>query len=233
MSAVVNNRTGIGTWLRTHVRIRRERSGVWILNAVLLVTLAVAAPNFYGAGNIRGGPERHRHPGHRGRGNDRADHGRRLRSVGDQHHRPGPDRGRAGRGRRQRAPASCSSPSLAGAVLGLVNGLIITRGRVAPFVATLGTLFVFGSIGAIISQGNALTVTNPFVLQLGTGTVFACCRTASSSCSACSACATCMLRTAAYRAMGARVRAATCARRMSLASTCAGSMSASSCCRER
>jgi ribose transport system permease protein len=61
---------------------------------------------------------------------------------------------------------------LAGAALGLVNGLIITRGRVAPFVATLGTLFVFGSIGAIVSNGNALTVTNEFVLLLGTGAVF-------------------------------------------------------------
>jgi ribose transport system permease protein len=60
---------------------------------------------------------------------------------------------------------------LTGAALGLVNGLIVTRGRVAPFVATLGTLFVFGSIGAIISKGNALTVTNDLLLQLGTGAV--------------------------------------------------------------
>ncbi len=60
---------------------------------------------------------------------------------------------------------------LTGALLGLANGLIITRGRVAPFVATLGTLFVFGSLGAIISNGDALTVTNTFVLQLGTGSL--------------------------------------------------------------
>ncbi len=60
---------------------------------------------------------------------------------------------------------------ITGAVLGLVNGLIVTRGRVAPFVATLGTLFVFGSIGAIISNGNALAATNDLLLQLGTGAV--------------------------------------------------------------
>ena len=40
---------------------------------------------------------------------------------------------------------------IAGGLLGLANGLIITRGRVAPFVATLGTLFVFGSVSTIIN----------------------------------------------------------------------------------
>jgi ribose transport system permease protein len=171
MSAVVNNRTGIGTWLRTHVRIRRERSGVWILNAVLLVTLAVAAPNFYGAGNIQAVL------------NDTA-----ILGIGA-----------AGMTVLIMAGAFDLSVTsiiglapivavrvagnasglllvlvsvLAGAVLGLVNGLIITRGRVAPFVATLGTLFVFGSIADIISQGNALIITNPFAIELGTGTVW-------------------------------------------------------------
>jgi len=61
---------------------------------------------------------------------------------------------------------------LAGAVLGLINGLIITRGHVAPFVATLGTLFVFGSLGAIATGGNALFVTSPFLLGLSSGALF-------------------------------------------------------------
>jgi ribose transport system permease protein len=61
---------------------------------------------------------------------------------------------------------------LAGAGLGLVNGLIITRGHVAPFVATLGTLFVYGSLGAIATGGNALFVTSPFLLELSTGALF-------------------------------------------------------------
>jgi ribose transport system permease protein len=60
---------------------------------------------------------------------------------------------------------------LTGVGLGVVNGLIITRGRVAPFVATLGTLFVFGSVADIISKGNALSVTNSTVLKLGTGSI--------------------------------------------------------------
>ena len=34
------------------LRIRRERSGVWILNVVILLVLAFAAPNFFSLGNI-------------------------------------------------------------------------------------------------------------------------------------------------------------------------------------
>jgi ribose transport system permease protein len=60
----------------------------------------------------------------------------------------------------------------AGALLGLINGLIVTRGQVAPFVATLGTLFVYGSLGAIATNGNALYVTSPFLLNLSTGSIF-------------------------------------------------------------
>jgi ribose transport system permease protein len=61
---------------------------------------------------------------------------------------------------------------VAGGLLGLVNGLIITVGRVAPFVATLGTLFVFGSIAAIITGGDALNIASDFLLELGTGNLF-------------------------------------------------------------
>jgi ribose transport system permease protein len=60
---------------------------------------------------------------------------------------------------------------LAGALLGLVNGLIVTRGNVAPFVATLGTLFVYGSIGAIATNGNAIFATSPFLFNLSSGVV--------------------------------------------------------------
>src|SRR5437016_2791041 len=41
-----------GAWGRDRFRIQPERSGVWILNATILVFLAFAAPNFYGRGNI-------------------------------------------------------------------------------------------------------------------------------------------------------------------------------------
>ncbi len=160
----------VAEWVRTRLRIRRERSGVWILNAVILLFLAFAAPNFYAQGNIEAVL------------NDTA-----ILGIGA-----------AGMTVLIMAGAFDLSVTaimglapivalwtagnasgmlivlvsiLAGAVLGAVNGLIITRGRVAPFVATLGTLFVFGSFGAIISNGNALPVTSGFILQLGTGAV--------------------------------------------------------------
>jgi len=161
---------GVAARLR-EVRIRRERSGVWILNVVILVLLAFAAPNFYTLGNIAAVL------------NDAAILGIgaagmtvliiagafdlsvtaimglapivALTVAGD-----------------ASGLAIVLVSVLTGAALGLVNGLVITRGRVAPFVATLGTLFVFGSIGAIISNGNALPVTNGLILLLGTGAVF-------------------------------------------------------------
>ena len=161
---------GVAARLR-EVRIRRERSGVWILNVVILLLLAFAAPNFYTLGNIAAVL------------NDAAILGIgaagmtvliiagafdlsvtaimglapivALTVAGD-----------------ASGLAIVLVSVLTGAALGLVNGLVITRGRVAPFVATLGTLFVFGSIGAIISNGNALPVTNGLVLLLGTGAVF-------------------------------------------------------------
>ena len=60
---------------------------------------------------------------------------------------------------------------IAGAILGLVNGLIITRGRVAPFVATLGTLFVFSSIATIRTNGSSIAILSPSILSLGHGSI--------------------------------------------------------------
>jgi ribose transport system permease protein len=156
--------------IAARVRLPRERRGVWILNAALLVVLAFEAPTFYTAGNIE-------------------------TVLGDT-----AILGIVAAGMTVLIMAGAFDLSvtsimglapivavsvagdrsglsllllsvLTGVGLGAVNGLIITRGRVAPFVATLGTLFVFGSLADIISKGNALVVTNPTVLKLGTGSI--------------------------------------------------------------
>lgn len=160
---------GLGAWLRR--RIRRERVGVWILNVAILLYLALVAPNFFGLGNLEAVL------------NDTAILGIGaagmtvliiagafdLSVTAIMGLAPIVALSLASDG----GGAAIVAISVAtGAALGLVNGLIVTRGRVAPFVATLGTLFVFGSLGAIISNGNALTVTNGFVLLLGSGAVF-------------------------------------------------------------
>jgi ribose transport system permease protein len=161
---------GVSTWIRSRVHLRRDRSGVWILNLAILVFLAFAAPNFFSFGNIEAVL------------NDTAILGIGaagmtiliiagafdLSVTAIMGLAPIVALSLAGN---SSSLALVAVSTLTGAALGTINGLIVTRGKVAPFVATLGTLFVFGSLGAIISQGNALTVTNISVLELGTGAV--------------------------------------------------------------
>ncbi|WP_293932063.1 ribose ABC transporter permease [Iodobacter sp.] len=59
---------------------------------------------------------------------------------------------------------------LAGAALGAVNGLIISRGKVAPFIATLGTMTVFRGLALVASDGRPITGFNSdFFAMLGGG----------------------------------------------------------------
>jgi ribose transport system permease protein len=157
--------------LRARYSVRRQRIGVWLMTAAIALFLAVESPHFYSLGNIRAVL------------NDTAILGIgaagmtvlimagafdlsvtsivglapivAITLVGD----------RSG-------PLAVLISIVTGGLLGLVNGLIITLGRVAPFVATLGTLFVFGSIAAIITGGDALNIANDFLLELGTGNLF-------------------------------------------------------------
>ena len=59
-----------------------------------------------------------------------------------------------------------------GALLGLVNGLVITRGRVQPFIATLGMLTIGRGLTLVYTDGRPITgLPDPFV-WLGAGEVF-------------------------------------------------------------
>ena len=49
---------------------------------------------------------------------------------------------------------------LLGAVFGLVHGLLITRGRIEPFIVTLGTLGIFRACLTYFADGGALTLDN-------------------------------------------------------------------------
>ncbi|WP_394139724.1 ABC transporter permease subunit [Cytobacillus oceanisediminis] len=46
---------------------------------------------------------------------------------------------------------------LAGAVMGLTNGLIITKGKVAPFIATLATMTIFRGFTLVYTDGRPIT----------------------------------------------------------------------------
>lgn len=51
---------------------------------------------------------------------------------------------------------------LLGAVFGLAHGLLITKGRIEPFIVTLGTLGIFRAYLTYFSDGGALTLENEY-----------------------------------------------------------------------
>ncbi|MBP1202916.1 ribose transport system permease protein [Duganella sp. 1411] len=52
----------------------------------------------------------------------------------------------------------CALALLMGGVLGGAHGLLVTRGRIEPFIATLGTLGIFRATLTYLSDGGALTL---------------------------------------------------------------------------
>ncbi|GIO53553.1 ribose ABC transporter permease [Paenibacillus cineris] len=46
---------------------------------------------------------------------------------------------------------------LLGGVMGMVNGLLITKGKMAPFIATLATMTVFRGLTMVYTDGNPIT----------------------------------------------------------------------------
>jgi ribose transport system permease protein len=49
---------------------------------------------------------------------------------------------------------------LLGALFGFAHGLLITRGRIEPFIVTLGTLGIFRAVLTYLSNGGAITLDN-------------------------------------------------------------------------
>jgi ribose transport system permease protein len=56
--------------------------------------------------------------------------------------------------------AGASFAVLLGALFGLAHGLLITRGRIEPFIVTLGTLGIFRATLTWLSDGGAITLDN-------------------------------------------------------------------------
>jgi ribose transport system permease protein len=66
--------------------------------------------------------------------------------------------------------AGVAGTIVAGAVLGLINGLVITTGRVAPFIATLVGLVAFRSMALSLADGGEIRSQSANVFPaLGTG----------------------------------------------------------------
>lgn len=61
---------------------------------------------------------------------------------------------------------------LAGAGMGMINGLVISKGKVAPFIATLGTMTILRGLSLVFSDGRPITGLNSdFFAMLGGGYV--------------------------------------------------------------
>lgn len=52
---------------------------------------------------------------------------------------------------------------------GLFNGVVVAYGRVLPFVATLGTMYVYRGLTLIIARGQAIWGLPPSYIKIGTG----------------------------------------------------------------
>jgi len=61
---------------------------------------------------------------------------------------------------------------LVGIAAGMVNGLIVTKGRIAPFIVTLGTMSIFRSLTLYISNAGEFRSGNDLYPQIGSGSFF-------------------------------------------------------------
>lgn len=66
-------------------------------------------------------------------------------------------------------PVTVAVAILGGGVLGLTNGLLVSFGRIAPFVATLAGLGAFRSLALAITNAGQVTTTNPVFEKIASG----------------------------------------------------------------
>jgi len=55
---------------------------------------------------------------------------------------------------------------------GCVNGVIVVKGKINSFIATLGMLTVIRGICLVFTGGNMIATTNPFIISMGRGRIF-------------------------------------------------------------
>ena len=115
---------------------------------------------------------RHHHPRRAGDEPDRGHRRRRARHRGRRDRRPhhGVDR-HGDRRRPARRPLGIAAGLVVGGLAGLVNGLIITYGRVNAVIATLGTMAIFRGIAFIMSDGQSIAIFSDTFRFIGIGRI--------------------------------------------------------------
>jgi ribose transport system permease protein len=66
---------------------------------------------------------------------------------------------------------ACVLAVAAGTLVGIINGLVIAKGKITDFIVTLGTLSIAAGAALVLSNGEPVTVTSTFLLQLATGSL--------------------------------------------------------------
>lgn len=66
---------------------------------------------------------------------------------------------------------ACVLAIVIGTAMGLINGLVITKGKITDFIVTLGTLSAAAGAALVLSDGRPVQITSPFLLTLATGTI--------------------------------------------------------------
>lgn len=65
--------------------------------------------------------------------------------------------------------AGCSAALAAGLLVGIINGIVIAKGKVTDFIVTLGMLSVAQGVGLYISNANTVLIDDKFLNELATG----------------------------------------------------------------
>jgi ribose transport system permease protein/L-arabinose transport system permease protein len=58
-----------------------------------------------------------------------------------------------------------------GTLCGFINGLLVTKGRVNPIIATLATMAIFRGIAYVLSNGRGIGIINPTYNWIGAGRI--------------------------------------------------------------
>lgn len=69
-------------------------------------------------------------------------------------------------------PAAVLVALLSGIVAGIINGILITRLKLIPFIATMATLNIFSGIGLLLSTGKQVFYDNNAFLNLGSSMIW-------------------------------------------------------------
>jgi ribose transport system permease protein len=64
---------------------------------------------------------------------------------------------------------ACVLAVIAGTLVGVINGIVVAKGKITDFIVTLGTLSIAAGAALVFARGEPVTIINLFLLRLATG----------------------------------------------------------------